>query len=890
MEAAVTMVAEAVVNGLAETLTGLLSDNFQLISDAHHDVQKLLRCINGFKSILKESRKNRTENEIVKQLVKEIMDVVYRSENLIDQYVVDANIHVEKKLTSLFDFQRRRVVGKIKGILNEIKEIQEKKEYQKVIEDSLLPREHAPSVEQKVPIVEEVHVVGFDGEAKTIIQRLMEESSYEVISVLGMAGLGKTTLANKVFKSQEIEYHFMHRVWIYVSRLYKKKDVYLQILKKLQQSNDNDIRATEEELGLKIKQVMEHGKYLIVLDDVWTKETFEDIMHGAFPKRDGCKVLVTTRKDEVAMTVNSLGEPHRLKFLEPGESWELLENRVFHEKETCPDDLKPYGEEVAKKCGGLPLAIVIMAGVLCTKERRINKWREVANRYSYFFNTEVQSYEELIRLSYGDLPDKLKCCFLYLGAFPNGNDIPAAKLMQLWIAEGFIEEEGGLNMEDIACENLCGLVGRNLVMATQRKPDGEIKTCRVHDMLLQFCKKEAMNETLFNEINGMNQQQQGSSCRRLSVHCPFENFISSTEQKPELRSLLCFATSNGVQIPPKTIKLLRKAFPLLRVLHFAPDDSVIFTSCNTDFFRLFHLKYIAISTTAPVLPKEIENLQNVQTLIVRTTRPTLEIRGDIWNMSRLRHFQTNASANLPSPSASKTKRAPFANENLQTLSKVSPLSCTPAALAKASNIKKLGIRGTLAKLLEIDPTTGSSLFQNLGGLKKLVNFKLFNDGEKLQRLPREFPENLTNLTLSRTCLQWKELSVLGTLETLEILKLIERAAEGEYWEPIIGGFLYLQVLHIDRTDLRSWNASNKNFPRLRSLVLSNCEELEMIPQSLAHISSLQEIKLKHTKKAITSAQDILKQKQNPTQKSNRRFKLTIYPPLRLDHSQASELV
>ncbi|XP_019200123.1 PREDICTED: putative late blight resistance protein homolog R1B-14 [Ipomoea nil] len=880
---------EAVVNVLVENLTELLYENFQLISDVEDDVKKLLRFVNGFKSFLKESRKIRTENDIVKQLEKEIMDVVYRSENLIDQYVVDAKIHAER-FTSFLDYPlKREVARKIKAILEEIKVIQDKKEYQKVIEDKVLPRELAQSVlqqQQKVPRVEEEYVVGFDEEAKIIIQRLREGSSYGVISVFGMPGLGKTTLANKVFKSEEIEYHFMYRVWIYVSQFYKKRDVYLQILKKLQQPHDCDIKVTEEELASKIKEVLGHVKYFVVLDDVWSVDAFNDIQ-DAFPKSKGSRVLVTTREERVATIVRSLGEPHRLKFLEPKESWELLEKKVFRE-ERCPDDLKEYGEEIAKKCDGLPLAVVIIAGILLGKSKTRLEWRNVAISFSDFLRMNIESYQRLIQLSYDHLPDDLKSCFLYLGAFPNGNHIPAAKLMQLWIAEGFIEEEGVLTMEVIAGEKLCSLVSRNLVMATQRKTDGQIKTCRVHDMLLQFCKKEAKAEDLFNEINETNIRNQQDSCRRLSVHCSFKEFISSKQNPEYVRSLLCFA-SNRIEMPPQIIQSLRKAFPLLRVLHFAPDESIIFMRCHRDFSRLFHLRYIAISTTLKTLPTEIGNLRNVQTLIVRTSESTLEIKGDIWSMSRLRHLQTNSSAKLPPPSSSKTKKDPFPNQNLQTLSKVSPLSCTAAALAKAPNLKKLGIRGTLAKLFETDKISGSSLFKNLRELKFLENLKLWNDGEELQHLPQkyEFPTNLTKLTLSKTYLPWCELSVLGTLEKLEILKLIEHAVVGEYWEPIIGGFLCLQVLHIERTDLRSLKASNKHFPRLKSLALRHCEKLEAIPLALADISSL-EIDLNHSKMAIPSAQDILKQKQqkqDPTEKPTHRFKLTIYPPL--DPSQAS---
>ncbi|XP_019158683.1 PREDICTED: disease resistance protein RPP13-like [Ipomoea nil] len=192
-----------------------------------------------------------------------------------------------------------------------------------------------------------------------------------------MPGLGKTTLANKVFKSEEIEYHFMYRVWIYVSQSYKKRDVYLQILKKLQQPYDYDTNVNEEELANKTKQVLGPLKYFFVLDDVWCEDAFNDIQ-DSFPKSKGSRVLVTIWEEKVATIVNSLGEPHRLKFLEHKESWELLEKKVFRE-ERCPDDLKEYGEEIARKCDGLPLVVVIIAGILLGKSKTRFEWRNVAN-------------------------------------------------------------------------------------------------------------------------------------------------------------------------------------------------------------------------------------------------------------------------------------------------------------------------------------------------------------------------------------------------------------------------------------------------------------------------------------------------------------------------------
>nr|GMC61470.1 putative late blight resistance protein homolog R1B-14 [Ipomoea batatas]GMC72024.1 putative late blight resistance protein homolog R1B-14 [Ipomoea batatas]GME01038.1 putative late blight resistance protein homolog R1B-14 [Ipomoea batatas] len=506
---------------------------------------------------------------------------------------------------------------------------------------------------------------------------------------------------------------------------------------------------------------------------------------------------------------------------------------------------------------------------------------------SDFLRMKLGSYKNLIQMSYDQLPYDLKSCFLYFGAFSQAYEIPAGKLIRLWIAEGFIDEEAqSLTLEDIAHEKLSDLVNKNLVMAMQRKSNGQIKTCRIHDMLHEFCKSEAKEENLFEEIN---MRRKLDKSRRLSVRCNVSEILYSGLSADHVRSLLCFS-SNKYDLPTDKISIIREAFPLLRVLHTAPDESIIFTRFPKDMTKLFHLRYIAISTNLKVLPQAIEDLWNMQTLIVRTTQSTLQIKGDIWKMTRLRHFQTNSSAQLSPPSPSKD---PFANRNLQTLSRISPESCTAAALAKAPNLNNLGIQGNLAKLFETKDA-GSSLFKNLGELKLLEKLKLLNHGGELQRLPQkyEFPQKIRKLTLSGTQLKWSELSVLGSLEYLEILKLVENAFKGDKWEPFEGGFPCLQFLRIERTDLKTWKASSLHFPLLKSLILRQCLKLEEVPLSLADIDNLQEMELNRTNpSAAQSAWNILEIKQGKEKElkekrgSLRRFKLNIYPPDELKQIQ-----
>lgn len=402
----------------------------------------------------------------------------------------------------------------------------------------------------------------------------------------------------------------------------------------------------------------------------------------------------------------------------------------------------------------------------------------------------------------------------------------------------------------------------------QKRSDGQIKTCRLHDMLYQFCKKEASNKWLFEEPD--QSKLDPDTCRRLCIQpSNLSDFLSTTPFAEHVRSFYCFSSKQKpINLSPNETKLIHKAFPLMRVM----DVESLRFIFSKDFKNLFHLRYIAISGDFKSLPPTFGKFWNLQTLILNTStlEPTLEVKADIWNLLQLRHLHTNIPAKLPSPTTTTGKPS-----CLQTLSMVTPESCEKEVLAKACNVKKLSIRGQMAAFLG----AYKGGINNLKELQCLEHLKLLNDVlfmNKALHLPSTFSElvhTVKKLTLTNTRFTWSEAEKLGTLESLEVLKFKENAFTGDFWEPK-SGFSALQVLWIERSELESWEASVVNFPALRQLVLISCDKLDAVPLELADIPSLVEMRLDNTSKAVKSAKNVRDSKTSKGMK----LKLSIYPP------------
>nr|GMD15306.1 putative late blight resistance protein homolog R1B-14 [Ipomoea batatas] len=738
-------------------------------------------------------------------------------------------------------------------------------------------------------------IVGFDDEVKIVKDRLMGESTnLIIISIVGLLGLGKTTLATMLFNDYELQYEFFTRIQVDIPDTFNVKMVFIDILSKLTDKAEKYDTMPEEKLGCKIKEFLEVEKYFIVIDNIRTTQDWGSLK-PAFPDNNrGSRVLVTTRDFEVGLCIDSDCNPHRLKILNDEESLQLLEKNVLQgtqevsDKERCSNLFKAHCRNISTKCKGIPSVVKLIADVLKKNETSEDVWEQIAEDPCAIFGHLDENYNPLAQFIFDEMDLELKNCFLYLADFPEGHEISAWKLIWLWIAEGLFLVENYRN-SDWECTGekyLNKLVDMNLLKVMKRRVDGQIKTCCIGPKLHQLCKIEAAKKNRVHKMDGSESSDDNPAevnkidRRCICIKSSVLNFIESEKKSASSKhvdSFLCFCSE---EIPnDELFATIPKSFPALRVLDI---ESLKLKSLPEQLYHLYHLRYLAVSTDLRCLPQGFNKFKNMQTLVFNTSQDgSLKVEADIWSLTKLRHVRTNTYMQLPPPSSNTD------STGIQTLSFISPSSCTAQILGKTPNLQKLGIRGNIVEHMHMESNEEIyTLFENLQMLSRLDNLKLLNNGRRpgeLQSVRQHvmFPRSLRKLTLSSMWLEWKEMRILGELDELEVLKLKEYAFKGEYWEfKLLNDedtvFKQLRYLMIGKTDLVVWHTSASCFPKLEKLVLKDCTHLSEIPLDFAEVPSLMQMELYGTNGgAANSAQKIQMQQHNL---GNNQFKLLIDPP------------
>ncbi|CAA2993371.1 late blight resistance homolog R1B-16 isoform X1 [Olea europaea subsp. europaea] len=806
----------------------------------------LLEKLSSLLSFLEES--SQSSREEVKSLERKIRDAAYHAEDVFESRVSDRLLSKQQNLSAnmpsaeTYHLDLQKIMTEIDTIVEEVLEIEDVKGEQNLQPRNLLPSGSAPSGQ--------VNMVGFAQDLVQIRERLCHEqqSQLQIVPIVGIGGMGKTTLTMNVFNDSYIKYRFDIRAWVTLFEQYRMRDILLSLLDDFVVTDH--IREEDEEiLKEHLYKNLKGRRYLIVVDDVRSIEVWNDIKM-LFPNdRNGSRIILTSRLKDVADYVNSSNAHHQMRYLHEEESWNLFLAKAFG-KENCPLDLVDVGTKIAKNCQGLPLLIVVISGLLSKVNKAKDYWEYVAENLNSIVAEKDDRCLEILNFSYKHLPAHLKACFLYMGVFPENYEIPVSKLIKLWVAEGFLKPHESKHLEEVAQEYLRNLIDRNLVLVRQKGSiNGKVKTCIMHGLLRELCVRMAYKEEFLCVKSKNFVPEKEILLRRLCIHDDASYSPNEEDMTIQSMSLVRSFIYSGWD-DTHLHSYYYFGCGLLRTLDMI---GVELTKFPDEILQLVNLRYIAITGHDLVIPPSIAFLKNLQTLVVEDPwKITIFIPKEIFNMPQLRHLKLSRVSlfccfSLPLTDGDKT----FVLENLETLSNVEYSGMSEDFLEKIPNVKKLGIiyRHSWWSFFDVH-------LQTLETLK--IFFETRSDSIFLQSITSS--PGLKKITLEHGSIDWKNMTIFGKLPNLEVLKLREFAFSGPEWVPTEGEFLKLKFLLIWETDLEQWRADSTHFPRLEHLILQKCSKLVEIPSDIGEIQTLKIIEIDNSSPSVVkSAKDMLQE-------------------------------
>ncbi|TKW28727.1 hypothetical protein SEVIR_3G347600v4 [Setaria viridis] len=468
-------------------------------------------------------------------------------------------------------------------------------------------------------------LVGIERPRDELVNLLMDGEGVsvqqlKVISVVGPGGLGKTTLANEVYR--RLENQFQCQAFVSLSQQPDVKKILRNILSQVSQQEYLNMEMWDEENFINaIREFLKNKRYFVVIDDIWSTQAWKTIKCALYVNNCGSRIMTTTRIVSIAKACCS---PHHdyvyeIMPLSTDNSKNLFFKRTFGSKDICPPQLEEVSNEILQKCCGSPLAIVTIATLLANKASTKEEWVRVYNSIGSTLENDpdVEEMRRILSLSYDDLPHHLKTCLLYLSIFPEDYEIERDQLVKRWIAEGFINMEGEQDLEEIGEKNFNDLINRSMIQPMKINCDGRVASCRVHDMILDLLISKSVEENFASFICGKNKKisLQGK-VRRLSLNYYSQEhaMVPSAAIISHCRSLSIFGYSE--QMPPLS------KFQVLRVLDIENGEEMEHKYFE-HIMRLCHLKYLRLHLRSiPALPEQLGELQHLRTLDLGGTKIT----------------------------------------------------------------------------------------------------------------------------------------------------------------------------------------------------------------------------------------------------------------------------
>jgi disease resistance protein RPM1 len=595
-----------------------------------------------------------------------------------------------------------------------------------------------------------------------------------------------------------------------------------------------------------------------VFDDVWNVHFWNEVESAVIDNKNGSKIFITTRNIDVAISCkkSSFVEVHELQPLTQEQSLELFNKKVFQFDfdGCCPKELIDISFEIVKKCKGLPLAIVAIGGLLSTKDKNTFEWKRFSEnlRLELKKDSHLIGIQEILSLSYDDLPYRLKLCLLYFGIYPEDYEIESNRLFGQWIAEGFVKEERGKTLEDVAEGYLIELIRRSLVQVSSISIDGKVECCHVHDLIRVMILDKFDDFNFCHHISEYGQSFLSGTIRRLSIASISGDLMDCSESS-HVRSLLVFTDK---ELPEHFVRRITTKYKQLKVIDFK-DVELRYVPENLG--GLIHLKFLSLRNNRHIksLPKSISMLQNLETFDLRDTG-VREMPKEISKLRKLRHLLGDRMSLI------QLKNCIGCITSLQTLHNVS-LDGDGAGvveliteLGKLKELRELGLVGIVRE-------HGSYLSTSINEMKclekldieskskeKVIDLHLISSpppmlrnltlSGKLEKFPEWIPElqNLVELRLVRSQLTDNPMKSLKNMKNLLSLFISDCAYEGESLHFQDEEFHKLKELCIANWDnLSSMVIEKGALHSLKMLTLYYIPQLKTVPIGIQHLEKLE---------------------------------------------------
>ncbi|CAL5381877.1 unnamed protein product [Camellia sinensis] len=639
----------AFVKLLFQKMSSFASSKLPTFEGIDTQLTNWTKMLSHIEALLIDAEEKQMKDRAVNLWLDELQDLAYDLDDLVDEFATEAlrqNLKAKPPQASsskvwnpipnfkprdvVFNFKMRSKIEEINTRLRTSVDRSSQLNLVKIVETTT-PTKTWPRPES-TSLIDEPRFYGREHDQSKIIELLVkgDESSHNnvgVIPIVGMGGIGKTTLAQMVYKDETVNKYFNLKAWVCVSNEFDimkiTKTIYDSVTPQSCTSFNNLDQAQ-----VQLQKALAGRKFLIILDDVWNEDyNAWNVLKKPFNDGgQGSKVVVTTRNRDIA-TMMATVEPHDVMILSDEDCWSLFAQHAFvNSSIDANPNLVSIGKKIVEKCKGLPLAARTLGGLLRWKVRD----------------------EEWINIFYHGLPLHLKQCFAYCSIIPNDYEFEEEEIVLLWMAEGFIQQQREEQMEDVG-----GVYFRELLSRSFFQPSSTSKSSKfvMHDLINDLAQVVA-RDTCFRLDDRLKYQEQCKNIKKARHSSYMQEYYEGMkkfeifDKATHLRTFLPFSLESYSDFCLAS-NVPRNLFPKLRRLRVLNMSRYSITEVPNSVGDLKHLRYLNLShTSIEELPESLGSLYNLQTLMLRECTRLKKLPTNLGNLIDLRHLDTTNAHSL----------------------------------------------------------------------------------------------------------------------------------------------------------------------------------------------------------------------------------------------------